>query len=257
MIHWFEYNNENSLNHGVYILNKQSYNKPQKDLSVINVPGRDGSLIVDNGAYKSISLTLNLRMVAPKVSKDKVTSFSHAYSQIAEWLKPTADYLTYTDSYDPNYYRKAAVKSAINLTQKHYDIADFSVTFECKPYRYRWDGDTVITLNSFHANSITIVNPELYESLPIIKVFTLAPYDPQSNRSHSFMLNGTTYTITQINGDCTIDSEMMNVYHGTVNQNKNYQQSTFPTLIPGENVLSLFGWGNVSKIQVTPRWRTI
>lgn len=257
MIHWFRYNDESSLNHGVYILNKQSYNKPQKDLSVINVPGRDGSLIVDNGAYKNISLMLNLRMVAPQVSNDKVTSFNHAYSQIAEWLKPTAEYLIYTDSYDPDYYRKAAVKSAINLTQKHYDIADFNVTFECKPYRYRFDGDTVITLDSGTANSLTIVNPELYDSLPIIKVFTAATYDPQAERSHSFSLNGTTYTITQINGNCTIDSEMMNVYHGSINKNKNYQQSTFPKLIPGENTLSLVGGGNVSKIQVTPRWRTI
>ena len=50
---------------------------------------------------------------------------------------------------------------------------------------------------------------------------------------------------------------MMNVYHGAINKNKNYQQTAFPKLIPGTNTLSLVNNGNVSKIEVTPRWRAI
>lgn len=257
MIHYFRYNGIDSLSEDVYILNKQSYNKPQKDLSIISVPGRDGSLIIDNGGYNNVSLTLGLRMVAPQVSNDKVTSFNYAYSRISKWLKPTAEYLIYTDSYDPDYYRRAAVNSAISLTQKHYDIADFSVTFECKPYRYRWDGDEVITLDSSIANSFTITNPESYSALPIIKVFTDVEYDSQAERLHSFILNGSQYTIKQINGNCTIDSEMMNVYKGLANKNRDYQQSSFPKLVQGANTFAFVSGGNVSKIQITPRWRAI
>lgn len=257
MVHHFEYNGIDSRDLGVYIRTKQAYDKPQRDMSIVSVPGRDGDLVLDNGSYKNLDMTLGLRLIVPQLSSDKVTSFNYAYNRVVEWLKPTAEYLTYSDSYDPEYYRKAAIKSSFKVTQKRYDVADFSVTFSCKPYKYRWGGDTVATLDSGSISSITIYNPEDYDSLPLIKVYTAATYDPSTTRTHSFSLNGVTYSITQINGNCTIDSEMMNVYHGSINKNKNYQQTAFPKLIPGTNTLSLIGGGNVSKIEVTPRWRTI
>ena len=115
----------------------------------------------------------------------------------------------------------------------------------------------MITLDSGSANSITFVNPEAVYSLPIIKVYTSTVYDPTTIRTHKFSLNGTNYSITQINGNATIDSEMMNCYHGSVNKNKNYMQNNFPVLAPGTNTLSLVGGGGVNKIEVTPKWRAL
>lgn len=258
MIHEFTLNGINSRDLGVYIRSKQVFDKPQKNISYISVPGRDGDLIVDNGDFKSnLDITLGLRMFAPQLTDDKQSNFNMAYRKIVKWLSPSANYYIYSDTYDTEYYRLASVKSALKVTQQHYDVADFSVTLSCKPYKYRWDGDAVITLDGANANSMTIYNPEDSESLPIIKVYTSVVYDAQANVSHKFALNGTTYTITQINNNCTIDSEMMNVYHLTVNKNKNYQQTAFPKLLPGTNTLSLVNNGNVSKIEVTPRWRAI
>lgn len=257
LIHNFTFSDINSRDYGLFIRTKQSYDKPQRDMSIISVPGRDGDLAIDNGSFKNIDIKLGLRLFVPPISNNKVDNFNFAYSNAVKWLKQTAEYCVYSDSYDPDYYRLACIKSALTVTQKRYDIADFDVTFSCKPYKYRWDGDTVATLDSGSVSSITIYNPEDYDSLPLIKVYTAATYDPSTTRTHSFSLNGVTYSITQINGNCTIDSEMMNVYHGSINKNKNYQQTAFPKLIPGTNTLSLIGGGNVTKIEVTPRWRTI
>ena len=51
----------------------------------------------------------------------------------------------------------------------------------------------------------------------------------------------------------TIDSEMMEVFKGTKNQNSKYGGEDFPKLKVGENIVS---WtGDVEKVVIEPKWR--
>lgn len=253
MVHYFEYNGINSREMGVYIRTKQSYDKPQRDISIISVPGRDGDLVIDNGSYKNLEMTLGLRLVAPRISKNNVESFNWAYNNVVEWLQPTANYCVYSDSYDPRYYRKACIKSALKITQKCNDIADFNVTFSMKPYKYSFEGDEVIELSG--GANFTVVNLENAPSLPKMTIYNNLTYDAAAEITHVFAVNNTNYTIKNFNSPIELDTETMNLYQGTTNRNNLYLSSSFPVLKPGLNTVTLVS--NVSKIQIIPRWRAL
>lgn len=253
MVHFFEYNGIDSRDLGVYIRTKQAYDKPQRDMSIISVPGRDGDLVIDNGSYKNLDMTLGLRLIVPQLSGDKVTSFNYAYNKVVEWLRPTANYNVYTDSYDPDYYRYACVKSALKVTQKRYDVADFSVTFSCKPYKYAFNGDAAITLSG--GAFFTVENPENTESLPLMRIFNNLEYDSTADITHIFTINDINYTIKNFQSPIDLDCETMNLYKGANNKNNLYLSATFPKLVPGTNTIYLTQ--NVSQIRLYPRWRAL
>lgn len=249
MINWFSYNGRDSREFPIYITSKNSFDKPERDISIVEVPGRNGDIIIDNGKFKNLKIDYGLKFVAENFTGWDNYDFISSYNKISEWLKPTAEYYNLTDSYDPNYYRKACLKSSIKLKQLHYDIGAFNVSFSCKPYRYRFDGENVIELTG----NATINNPESEFSLPLIRVTPISSGDVtfKITAQNGFL----TFLIMNVDGYVDIDSEAMNVYKGSDNYNNNYVQSTFPKLTPGENTIEFIS--NVQSIRIKPRWRTL
>lgn len=249
MINWFSYNGRDSREFPIYITSKNSFDKPERDISIVEVPGRNGDIIIDNGKFKNLKIDYGLKFVAENFTGWDNYDFVSSYNKISEWLKPTAQYYNLTDSYDPNYYRKACLKSSIKLKQLHYDIGAFNVSFSCKPYRYRFDGENVIELTG----NATINNPESEFSLPLIRVTPISSGDVtfKITAQNGFL----TFLIMNVDGYVDIDSEAMNVYKGSDNYNNNYVQSTFPKLTPGENTIEFIS--NVQSIRIKPRWRTL
>lgn len=249
MINWFSYNGRDSREFPIYITSKNSFDKPERDISIVEVPGRNGDIIIDNGRFKNVKIDYGLKFIVEGLTGWENYDFASSYNKISEWLRPTAEYYNLTDSYDPNYYRKACLKSSIKLKQLHYDIGAFNVSFSCKPYRYRFDGEDVIQLTS----GGTITNPESEYSLPLIRVYST------SNGDVTFTITTDsgflTFLVMNVEGYVDIDSEAMNVYKGSSNYNNNYVHSGFPKLAPGENTIEFTS--NVQSIQITPRWRTL
>jgi phage-related protein len=249
VINWFSYNGRDSREFPIYITSKNSFDKPERDISIVEVPGRNGDIIIDNGKFKNLKIDYGLKFFAESFTGWDNYDFVSSYNKISEWLKPAAEYYNLTDSYDPNYYRKACLKSSIKLKQLHYDVGAFNVSFSCKPYRYRFDGEDVIELTG----SAIINNPESEFSLPLIRV------TPTSSGDVTFKIatqNGfLTFLIMNVDGYVDIDSEAMNVYKGSSNYNNNYVQSVFPKLTPGENLIEFTS--NVQSISIKPRWRAL
>lgn len=249
MINWISYNGRDSREFPIYITSKNSFDKPERDVSIVEVPGRNGDIIIDNGKFKNLKIDYGLKFVAENFTGWDNYDFISSYNKISEWLKPTAEYYNLTDSYDPNYYRKACLKSSIKLKQLHYDIGAFNVSFSCKPYRYRFDGEDVIQLTSGR----TITNPESEFSLPLIRVYSTSDGDVtfKITTDSGFLA----FLIMDVEGYVDIDSEAMNVYKGSSNYNNNYVQSSFPKLAPGENAIEFTS--NVQSMNIIPRWRTL
>ena len=57
MRNWFIYDGKNSKDYGVYISGMQTYNAPERDVTSLEIPGRNGELTIDNGRYKNINIT--------------------------------------------------------------------------------------------------------------------------------------------------------------------------------------------------------
>jgi Phage-related protein len=121
------------------------------------------------------------------------------------------------------------------------------VTFNCKPHKYRQDGEHIITLT---ASENTLTNCENAEALPLIRV-----YPTTTGGVSVFNVNGVSCTILSVPEYIDIDCEMMNAYYGTTNCNNKLSGLNFPVLVSGTNSINLTT--NILKIELKPRWRAI
>lgn len=250
MLHYFNYDGQDSRDYGLYIVSQNAFDKPQRDVSFISVPGHDGDIVIDNGGYKNLKLTLTLRLIAEKIEND-INDLQLCYWKAMNWLQQTATYKRLTLSYDGRYYREACICSGIKAVKKHEDVLDFTVTFSCKPYRKSFEGDKKIIITAGE----TFFNPEAFPSKPYMKItpadgtqnFTIAVYKSIGNYDY--------YTFYQADEYVEIDSESMNVFKGNINKNNDYAATSFPELKPGTNSIAFIG--NIASIEIIPRWRTL
>lgn len=237
---YFCFNGITSLEKGAIIAKggKNSYNGAERDIEYIEIPGRSGALIIDNGRYLNLDIQYSLILLS-----DIEDGMALLARGLKEWLLSQVGYYKLWDTYDPCYFRYAAYKGGLDIAQEIPTLGDTTVTFTCKPFRYSLVGDKTITLTA----ATTITNPERFPSLPYIKVY--------GSGDVVLTVKSQTFGILSVDGAIEIDSEMMNVYNGSVAQNDHWESDQFPSFSPGENVIS---WtGDVSKIEIIPRWRTL
>lgn len=246
MIHHFEFDGKDSREYKVYFLGKKQWKKPKRDVTSTHIPGRSGDIVFDNGCYNNFSDTIKLRLFAPNITGNNEDDFCEASKRVREWLKIDSKYHKLIESYNPDYYRQIRIES-ITIQQADKDIADVTVAVDCKPYIRRISGDNIITLTASNEN---LINPDSEESEPYMKI---TPTDGTTD--FSIAVNNVTYSFYQADGYVEIDSETMNVYKGTTNKNSDYAATGFPTLKVGVNKVMFIG--NISSIELIPRWRTL
>ncbi len=236
MTNWFNYKGEFSDNFGIYIQKKNSFDSAERDISYQSVPGRNGDIIIDNGRYKNLDISYTIALL----TKSK---FVQKLDDLKNWLIPESSYYPLYDSYDPAHYRFGAISGTLPIEQKLKNYGIITLKFNCKPFRYYFSGNKIISLEQ---NGI-IKNPEHYESLPYLKIF--------GNGDITLYINETAFHFNDIDEYVEIDSDMMNCFKDTVNLNNKMESNGFPVLNPGKNVISWIG--KVSKVDIKPRWRTI
>lgn len=258
MLNYFEFNGKDSRDFGIFIRKKNSYNAPTRDVDVVHVPGRNGDILIDNGSYNNITITYDVLIVAPKMMQtNQNIDAENAIADIKKWLysgmgsKKVGAYGKLIDSYNEGYYRKAAFTGGLEIESSDPNYLYAKISFCCKPYRYRLDGDDVITLTP--SENFTIYNPEREGSLPLIRLY--------GEYQCSFLLSGQGYSFdfTDLSIDYVdIDSEKEIVYKSAANFSNRYSASriAFPRLNAWAGNVFTFQQ-NVSKIEITPRWRAI
>lgn len=133
------FNGINSSRYGVIISGGGTYATPERDVSVMTVPGRNGDLIIDNGRFNNIQITYTAG-----ISK----GFETKFLPFIRALKAVKGYARLVDSYHPDYYRLASFRSELVpdvgtiMRSGHFDLV-----FDCKPQRYLKSGDKEIELN--------------------------------------------------------------------------------------------------------------
>lgn len=244
-INWLKFRNFDSRDHNLFVRKKNVFDAAESDLTFVSVPGRDGDVIMKNGRHKNILIVYELSFFSTQFKEiSENENFFYSLEDVKRTLIEDGNYYNLYDSYVPGYYRKACLIKGLSVKQPHWSVGEFSLNFNCKPFKYRVDGDEVKTI----ATRITqIYNPEIYESLPYFKIY--------GDGDLSLVINGSYYDFTNVSDYVECDSEMMNVYKGTVNKNSDFLTREFPKLSSGNNVIS---WtGTVTQIEIKPRWRTV
>lgn len=222
---------------GLIITEPPVFTFPERDLSYLSIPGRSGDLIRDNGRYQNISGSYKVAALR------EVFSFEDMMTEIRAWLAGCVGYAELTDTYDPLYYRMAQPDGKLSFTEVLRQIGTGTIKFNCKPYKYRKDGRETITMTS----AGVIFNPERAESTPYLKI--------TGTGNITLTINHAAFPLTGVDGYIEIDSDIMAAYQGTLLQNNKAHFEAFPVFRAGENEIGF--QGNVSKIEIIPRWCTL
>lgn len=221
---------------GVICSGSGTYGAPERDVESVEVPGRSGTLLIDKGRWKNISVTYPCFIVR---------DFASNMAAFRGWLLSQRGYRRLEDGYDPEHYRMAQFCAALSpevAAGGH--AANFNVTFDCKPQRWLVSGEAAVEA----ANGGTLVNPTAFDALPLITV--------TGSGAGTLTVGAVTVEIKSMpEGVLVLDCEAQDVSGGGRNLNSTIYAPEFPALAAGETAI---GWtGGIESVTVVPRWWTL
>ena len=236
------YNGKSSRELHVIVEHPPAYDTPEKDYESTSIPGRNGDLLVDNGAYKNVDRVYDIAIDARK------EGFSRTVGAVMSWLRSASGYTRLEDSYDRDYYRLACYKEASSVENIENEAGRVTVTFDCMPQRFLKSGEKEII---FTAGS-KLRNFTGFTAFPMI----IVTKDPTI--AGSLTVGNNVLSIEAVSGsadpvDITLDCDVQDAYAGATNWNS-HVSGKFPQLDPGENIVSFTG---ITKVTIIPRWWTI
>ena len=230
MIHeaWFTFKGVDSREMGVIVTAMPETVRAERRIESITVAGRNGSLHTDEGVYESYDRTMECALIK-RARLDEITA----------WLVGSGEM---TFSTEPDKVYRVTIANKISIAQMMRVFQKFQVVMDTQPFKYSVNaaGDALeLTAPTTIRNSGTVY------SEPLITVY--------GSGDITLTVNGEDFPLYGVQESITIDSEMMEVFKGSTNQNGKYGGIDFPRFEVGKNEIS---WtGNVSKIKIQPRWR--
>lgn len=261
----FTFDGINSLESGVYITGQAVYNAPERAVEMVQIPGRNGDLAIDQGRYENIDVTYPAGVFA-KTQEE----FAEKIRTIRNILCSRFSYVIITDTYNPDEYRLGLYKSGLDVDPVAYSRAgQFDITFNCKPQRFLNSGtlpislyeedilvdhtlDPIVTDQGEEIGVKSMIqsfdNPTPFESTPLI--VTSTPGELRIGNQN-----------IEIGGDGSlpiyIDSDMKEIYQVTqdgaiisASDLVSFTPNAFPIIQPGTNDIST----SIGDIEIIPRW---
>lgn len=239
-INQFTYNGVKSFNDMSMIIKaRPTVTTTRRRITPTSVPGRTGDILIDDEGFENYDRTYSVAIIAEN------EPLKILINKIKRWLFANVNYCKLEDTYDSKYFYKAFVNNAVTITPISHNVAEAEITFNCKAYKYVKDG---LQSTAFAAAGV-IVNHEAFTALPIIQLF--------GSGEVTLYINNRSYYIKSCTNGMILNSEIGQAYSAdeTTLLNNNIKFTNFPVLDSGRNNIS---WtGNVTKIIITPNWRSL
>lgn len=158
----FTFDGVDSKDFGVYISDTGAFNAPERDVEMIEIPGRNGAYALDKGRFNNIEVTYNAF-----VATDSESDYISGINALRNALCSRKGYCRLEDEFNPNEYRMAVYKSGLKVSSIGEQAGEFTITFDCQPQRFLKSGETAVSV----ASGDTITNPTLFESHPLISAY--------------------------------------------------------------------------------------
>lgn len=157
--------------------------------------------------------------------------------EIVNWLRGNGE-VTFGNM--PDKYFKARINNVVPLDEViRNQLYNFPIKFKCQPFRYHIGGKKKIIITS---TGTIINNPGTYKSLPTIIVY--------GTGTGSLIINGITYTFTNISGSISVNSDIQEVLY---DKGDYLQADEFIELPIGKSVVTFSG--GITKVEIIPYWR--
>lgn len=247
MRNYFTFGNIDSRDYGTYISGGGVFNAPKRTYEAIQIPGRNGDLLIGGDSFENITVTY------PAFIKP---DFATNVSGLRNALLSQKGYKPLKDTYNPSETRYGCFMDSFTIApSNNLKEGELDISFYCKPQRFL---DSGLEVFEYTNDGGTITNPTPFECFPLITVTGYGAFSiihPDGTNVGIGVLD--TYP------SITIDTESMNAYYGTENANAVVQfydtNAKYPTIAPGENTIGTTPLlsANITKIEITPRWYII
>ena len=233
----------NTRDYGVYINHDGIYNTPARAVERVEVPGRNGDVIRDQGRFENVTVTYGAHTDEEMKAR---------FGALRQALMSQTGYQRLEDTYRPEEFRVGRFTGDTEVSPSQMGREGYmELTFDCKPQRFLKSGE----------ESIYMAAPrELWnygmESLPMIRVYGNVNDDESSPTGPAYLTIGdVTIRIDYLHNVVGIDCETQDAFKNNQNCNGHIYAPAFPSLKPGRNEIS---WsGNIAGIDVIPRWWTV
>lgn len=233
----------NSLDYDVYVTGEAVFNAPERVIEMINVPGRNGAVAIDQGRFENVLVSYPAGAFASDQAgfADKIADFRNE-------LVSRHAYMRLVDSYNTDEFRMGIYHSGLEIIPvSNVKAGEFTIEFDCKPQRWLLSGETPQTFTS----TGTITNPTLFPARPLLKV-TGAGILTVGTQTMTIIERSDPASVLYI--DCESQEAWEMVGTAMISRNDYVQNAgaDFPTLVAGSNDVIL-GTG-ITQIEITPRW---
>ncbi len=239
-----EFNGHNSSEFGLYVSASDfTLVTPERDLTMTDVAGVDGSIICDNDAFKSVIQPFHLIGVKP----NRLTDAISLKRNLSSWLKPPKAYRPLHFSGLPGYYWEAICYESEIYTRTNKNMSDVQLSFSCKPFLKSDVGQNKIVLPGEIVNEL--INEEDWPAEPLFHVV--------GSGNMVLTINGDGFQLNGVDEEVWVDSENQQVYK-SLEQNRStiavFPNHEFPKLKPGKNNIGVIG---AASVEIIPNWRTL
>lgn len=237
----FIYAGKQSVDFGLYVEHYPPQNGPERKRTTVTVPGRNGDLHYDEGAYENYTQSYECGFYGKPTPEQ-----AH---EIKAWLLASGAYQRLEDVHDAEYFRLASFAGPLDIENKLNKIGKCTIAFDCKPQSFLKSGENKVTFASAGA----LTNPTNFPALPMVYIY--------GTGAGSVTIGDVTVSVLSLdNSPLILDCEGMSAYSidssGTAsNKNSTISAAEFPCLESGDNAIS---WtGNITSVEIVPRWWTL
>ena len=232
---WFSFKGIRNDDLNVQMLSMPTRPHPARKGKLVDVPGMNGKLFQDEGVYDRI--LVSLRCVA--MDNDNI-------DDVNNWLTGEG-MLVFGD--EPERAYKARITKEFSRNNKNPRLRgqEFSITFDCEPFRYQAMLVEPISLASMDF----ITNPGTVASAPFIYI--------EGTGEGVLMIGRNTLLFSNLPGHIYVDCDAKIAYTGDGTTSSPIVLATqcvsgeWVEIAPGENPVQYTG--GIANVILTPRWR--
>ena len=231
----FTYNGKNSNDMHLRVLNDITFTSPKRDVNMIQISGRDGDLVMDNGRYESVIRSIPCRLEAPRFA-----NVEELINNINNWLVDNGRFHELEWDNDSNFKYLARVEGEVVSHRMLSRFGNTMIKFRLHPIKYLKSTTTPRQITT----GTSIFNQFNIDAKPIIRIV--------GSGNIEINIGGRPLVLERIGNGCIIDSEIQTItdLQGRVTLFE-HMNSEFPVLKPGNNQIT-FTRGDI-QVEVTPR----
>lgn len=185
----FIYDGVSSEQFGTYLATSNFMNGPDRDVTRVSVPGRNGDLIIDNGCYANFPLEEH-----GYIKGNLICNAEELKNFLA---KHQNSYYVLEESLYPDIFRLARVSSGFSMGSHGDTNGEFSIRYDCKPQCFLKSG----TLPALELTSSTTPQHVVAEGKGT-EIFSSAFIS--ANTTIDYDLQYTIVDLTSLTGQCTL-----------------------------------------------------